>query len=330
MDSIVEENGNSSNNIDDTAGGGGGNGSGGGGGHNLSITSSSQQPATVQSTQMNLSNSNSVQQHQPPPPSQQQSVPVPISVAAAAAAALAAGSVLTTSTQNVVQYLPNPHSLPVQSVIQAANQSSVIQTAAGNNSQTHVALPKGTVVYKNNATVIHTTSGNAVQIKPEPNTHHLDTNSEDSYTDEDSPRGRRELTRRPSYNKIYSEISGPDITGGQNLQMSDNVGIPALAPGSAGSGTGPLLHLPPDNASTFYLSNRLPYNPNNNVIAEDQTRKREIRLQKNREAARECRRKKKEYIKCLENRVAVLENQNKALIEELKSLKELYCQTKTD
>lgn len=45
-----------------------------------------------------------------------------------------------------------------------------------------------------------------------------------------------------------------------------------------------------------------------------------------REAAKECRRKKKEYVKCLENRVAVLENQNKALIEELKSLKELYCQ----
>lgn len=46
-----------------------------------------------------------------------------------------------------------------------------------------------------------------------------------------------------------------------------------------------------------------------------------------REAARECRRKKKEYIKCLENRVAVLETQNKTLIDELKSLKELYCQT---
>lgn len=45
-----------------------------------------------------------------------------------------------------------------------------------------------------------------------------------------------------------------------------------------------------------------------------------------REAARECRRKKKEYIKCLENRVAVLETQNKTLIDELKSLKELYCQ----
>lgn len=48
-----------------------------------------------------------------------------------------------------------------------------------------------------------------------------------------------------------------------------------------------------------------------------------------REAARECRKKKKEYVKCLENRVAVLENQNKTLIEELKALKDLYCH-KTD
>uniref|UniRef100_G3NBQ8 KID domain-containing protein n=1 Tax=Gasterosteus aculeatus aculeatus TaxID=481459 RepID=G3NBQ8_GASAC len=47
------------------------------------------------------------------------------------------------------------------------------------------------------------------------------------------------------------------------------------------------------------------------------TRKREVRLMKNR--------KKKEYVKCLENRVAVLENQNKTLIEELKALKDLYC-----
>jgi hypothetical protein len=57
----------------------------------------------------------------------------------------------------------------------------------------------------------------------------------------------------------------------------------------------------------------------------DGNRKRQVRLLKNREAAKECRRKKKEYVKCLENRVAVLENQNKALIEELKTLKELYC-----
>lgn len=58
----------------------------------------------------------------------------------------------------------------------------------------------------------------------------------------------------------------------------------------------------------------------------DTTRKREVRLQKNRDAARECRRKKKEYIKCLEERVTGLETQNKALIEELRQLKELYCQ----
>ena len=62
---------------------------------------------------------------------------------------------------------------------------------------------------------------------------------------------------------------------------------------------------------------------------EQAARKREVRLMKNREAARECRNKKKEYIKCLENRVAVLENQNKALIEELKSLKELYTGQKS-
>lgn len=62
-------------------------------------------------------------------------------------------------------------------------------------------------------------------------------------------------------------------------------------------------------------------------LGEEAARKRELRLLKNREAAKECRRKKKDYVKCLENRVAVLENQNKTLIEELKALKELYCQT---
>lgn len=61
-------------------------------------------------------------------------------------------------------------------------------------------------------------------------------------------------------------------------------------------------------------------------LSEEASRKRELRLLKNREAARECRLKKKEYVKCLENRVAVLENQNKTLIEELKALKELYCE----
>jgi len=48
------------------------------------------------------------------------------------------------------------------------------------------------------------------------------------------------------------------------------------------------------------------------------------------EAAKECRRRKKEYVKCLETRVAVLENQNKQLIDELKTLKELYVHNKVD
>ncbi|XP_029560529.1 cAMP-responsive element modulator isoform X3 [Salmo trutta] len=61
------------------------------------------------------------------------------------------------------------------------------------------------------------------------------------------------------------------------------------------------------------------------VHTEEVTRKREVRLMKNREAARECRRKKKEYVRCLENRVGVLENQNKTLIEELRALKDIYC-----
>ncbi|ULU00318.1 hypothetical protein L3Y34_001075 [Caenorhabditis briggsae] len=63
---------------------------------------------------------------------------------------------------------------------------------------------------------------------------------------------------------------------------------------------------------------------------DESNRKRQVRLLKNREAAKECRRKKKEYVKCLENRVSVLENQNKALIEELKTLKELYCRKEKD
>nr|XP_044995793.1 cyclic AMP-dependent transcription factor ATF-1-like [Jaculus jaculus] len=56
---------------------------------------------------------------------------------------------------------------------------------------------------------------------------------------------------------------------------------------------------------------------------DDSQLKREIRLMKNREAG-ECQTKQKEYVKCLEKRVAVLENQNKTFIKELKTLKDPY------
>ncbi|NXE17489.1 CREM protein, partial [Ardeotis kori] len=64
-------------------------------------------------------------------------------------------------------------------------------------------------------------------------------------------------------------------------------------------------------------------------LAEEATRKRELRLMKNREAAKECRRRKKEYVQCLESRVAALEVQNKKLIEELEILK-VVSSFKTD
>ena len=77
------------------------------------------------------------------------------------------------------------------------------------------------------------------------------------------------------------------------------------------------------------MGNGFPHHNNPSEIAEEAARRREIRLLKNREAARECRRKKKEYVKCLENRVEVLEAQNRALIEELKTLKDIHCSQTT-
>ncbi|KAF8567161.1 hypothetical protein P879_09171 [Paragonimus westermani] len=61
--------------------------------------------------------------------------------------------------------------------------------------------------------------------------------------------------------------------------------------------------------------------PTTGGYVDEPNRKREQRLIKNREAARECRRKKKEYVKCLEARVSLLESQNQQLIEELQKVK---------
>merc|ERR1711976_773308 len=104
-----------------------------------------------------------------------------------------------------------------------------------------------------------------------------------------------------------------------------------------GGGNGTIVQYAPQDGGHFFVPTAISstsatsvmgqHEPHHGIhIQEESNRKREMRLMKNREAARECRRKKKEYVKCLENRVAVLENQNKTLIEELKSLKELYCQ----
>ncbi|XP_065077470.1 cyclic AMP response element-binding protein B isoform X2 [Ochlerotatus camptorhynchus] len=230
-----------------------------------------------------------------------------------------------TSSANVVQILPSSHtssgSMQAHSVIQP-NQQSVIQTAAGQIP----ALPRGVLLVCNKpSSVIHTTQGSlqAIQIKPEPHVGSggsimTDTNSDDTLSDDEaSPKKRRDLlTRRPSYRKILSDLGGAEIANAHG----DGSGLHALA----ATGGGVVQYSQAQDGQIY-----VPL-MGGNVQLEDQSRKREMRLQKNREAARECRRKKKEYIKCLENRVAVLENQNKALIEELKSLKELYCQQKND
>ncbi|XP_006871298.1 PREDICTED: cAMP-responsive element modulator isoform X7 [Chrysochloris asiatica] len=171
----------------------------------------------------------------------------------------------------------------------------------------------------------------------------------------DSHKRREILSRRPSYRKILNELSS-DVPGIPKIEeeKSEEEGTPPhiatmavptsiyqtstgqyneeteLAPSHMAAATGdmptyqiraPTTALP--QGVVMATSPGSLHSPQQ--LAEEATRKRELRLMKNREAARECRRKKKEYVKCLENRVAVLENQNKTLIEELKALKDLYC-----
>ncbi|XP_022436105.1 cAMP-responsive element modulator isoform X14 [Delphinapterus leucas] len=171
---------------------------------------------------------------------------------------------------------------------------------------------------------------------------------------------RREiLSRRPSYRKILNELSS-DVPGVPKIEeekseeegTSPNIAAMAvptsiyqtstgqyneeteLAPSHMAATTGdmptyqiraPTTALP--QGVVMAASPGSLHSPQQ--LAEEATRKRELRLMKNREAAKECRRRKKEYVKCLESRVAVLEVQNKKLIEELETLKDIYS-PKTD
>lgn len=243
---------------------------------------------------------------------------VPEQLASASSSAAAAHVVAVTSIVQLTLPSQAP-SAQVQSVIQP-NQQSVIQTASNIQS---VQLPKGNVILVSKpSSVIHTTQGTlqTLQIKPEPNSilsAQGQSCSDDDDSDDDSPKRnyREMLTRRPSYRKILNDLGGAEIAVIPAGALQSDGGLHTLSVSGSAAG-GAIVQYTTNQDAQFYVP--------------DQTRKRELRLLKNREAARECRRKKKEYIKCLENRVAVLENQNKALIEELKSLKELYCQQKTE
>uniref|UniRef100_A0A915KEY2 BZIP domain-containing protein n=1 Tax=Romanomermis culicivorax TaxID=13658 RepID=A0A915KEY2_ROMCU len=63
------------------------------------------------------------------------------------------------------------------------------------------------------------------------------------------------------------------------------------------------------------------------IISNNNGKRQEDRLMRNRSAAKECRLKKKEYVKCLEKRLRVLEDQNKQLIEQVKSLMQIIRNT---
>ncbi|XP_043501668.1 cyclic AMP-responsive element-binding protein 1-like isoform X11 [Polistes fuscatus] len=211
----------------------------------------------------------------------------------------------------------------VQSVIQP-NQQSVIQTAT--NIQP-VALSKGNVILVSKPnSVIQTAQGSLQTLQV------VETASDDSFTDEESPKTRSNiLTRRPSYRKILNDLGGGEITvipAGAIQIATQGEGVPGLhtlTMSNAATAGGTIVEYTQTQDAQYFV----PAYSGHGVVVEDAARKRELRLLKNRQAARECRRKKKEYIKCLENRVAVLESRNQTLIDELKSLKELY-QQKTD
>ncbi|XP_026675460.1 cyclic AMP-responsive element-binding protein 1 isoform X7 [Ceratina calcarata] len=232
---------------------------------------------------------------------------------------------LVTSTSIVQLTLPTSAATQVQSVIQP-NQQSVIQTAT--NVQP-VAISKGNVILVSNKpnSVIQTAQASLQTLQV------VETGSDDSFSDSEESSEQRGgiLTRRPSYKKILNDLGGGEITviPAGTIQIATQAegvpGLHTLTMSNAATAGGTIVQYAQGQDTQFFV----PAYTGHTVVVEDAARKRELRLLKNRQAARECRRKKKEYIKCLENRVAILENRNQTLIEELKSLKQL-CVPKTD
>ncbi|XP_071872047.1 cyclic-AMP response element binding protein B isoform X4 [Bombus fervidus] len=237
---------------------------------------------------------------------------------------------LVASTSIVQLTLPTSGATQVQSVIQP-NQQSVIQTAT--NIQP-VAISKGNVILVSKPNSVIQTAQASLQTLQV-----VETGSDDSFSDsEESPEQRGGiLTRRPSYKKILNDLGGGEITvipAGTIQIATQGEGVPGLhtlTMSNAATAGGAIVQYAQGQDTQFFVpvSDNVPAYTGHGVVVEDAARKRELRLLKNRQAARECRRKKKEYIKCLENRVAILENRNQTLIEELKSLKQL-CEPKTD
>nr|XP_048316705.1 cAMP-responsive element modulator isoform X16 [Myodes glareolus] len=213
-------------------------------------------------------------------------------------------------------------------------------TGRGSPAVTLVQLPSGQTVQVQG--VIQTPQVQTVQVATIAET-------DDSAESEviDSHKRREILSRRPSYRKILNELSS-DVPGIPKIEeeKSEEEGTPpniaTMAVPTSIYQTSTGQYTATGDMPTYQIRAPTTALPQGVVmaaspgslhspqqLAEEATRKRELRLMKNREAAKECRRRKKEYVKCLESRVAVLEVQNKKLIEELETLKDI-CSPKTD
>ncbi|XP_036043615.1 cAMP-responsive element modulator isoform X12 [Onychomys torridus] len=221
-------------------------------------------------------------------------------------------------------------------------------TGRGSPAVTLVQLPSGQTVQVQG--VIQTPHPSVIQ-SPQIQTVQVATIAEtdDSAEPEviDSHKRREILSRRPSYRKILNELSS-DVPGIPKIEeeKSEEEGTPpniaTMAVPTSIYQTSTGQYTATGDMPTYQIRAPTTALPQGVVmaaspgslhspqqLAEEATRKRELRLMKNREAAKECRRRKKEYVKCLESRVAVLEVQNKKLIEELETLKDI-CSPKTD
>ncbi|KAJ7999218.1 hypothetical protein DPEC_G00213170 [Dallia pectoralis] len=189
------------------------------------------------------------------------------------------------------------------------NELSSEEVASRNEGEEDDQASSGmsTVAMPNTQTIYQTSSGQYITIAPNGTIQLASSGSE-------ALQGLQTLTMTNSGQQqgttILQYAQTPD---GQQILMPSNQ---VVVQGAGGEMQAYQIRTTPTTQQTVVMTEQKTGDP---------TMKREIRLAKNREAARECRRKKKEYVKCLENRVAVLENQNKTLIEELKTLKDLYC-----
>nr|CUU97539.1 hypothetical transcript [Hymenolepis microstoma] len=112
---------------------------------------------------------------------------------------------------------------------------------------------------------------------------------------------------------------GGNETGPPHL-FPQTGGLPQQQPGSHPTHS---ITSAASSADTSRYSNPGGRSATSTALHDDSNNKREQRLLKNREAARECRRKKKEYVRCLERQVTILQDQNRQLIEELQKMKAL-------